>query len=380
MSGHSMRHRHQEAPLRNGYKRLTILCTLLITALSINVTSAAAVSAPIHISGTAGEGVFIRSGPSTANARVGWMPEGASPDYICFAWGQNINGVPIWFNVNYGGVSGYYASFYDDSSYHSNEELTAKYGVPLCGSTPPAPVPSPSPTPSTPSPTPSSPPAGAAPPKPAAVYFNPYPRNHQDGPHLVSDGATIDLPHGGEKDWYGGCKASRRPYQIATEAAAGRPITTLSGWSLGRIGILSFLANATVPELQQANYALLIDPGKLASGGMACDLESGGGDPYVRWLHVNAAAHLVIISGSLSQNENSRGIQEAYFNDMRDGPYPEVISRVLVCNYPIDHQQAFWSSKYWIQHQIGNARDACPRLLVDGRWLDESASWRPINN
>ena len=73
------------------------------------------------------------------------MPEGASPDYNCFVWGQNINGVPIWFNVNYDGVTGYYASFYDDSSYHSNEELTAKYGVPLCGSSPPAPAPAPAP-------------------------------------------------------------------------------------------------------------------------------------------------------------------------------------------------------------------------------------------
>jgi hypothetical protein len=71
------------------------------------------------------------------------MPEGASPDYHCFAWGQNINGVPIWFNVTYGGATGYYASYYDDSSYHSNEELTAKYGVPLCGSAPPAPAPGP---------------------------------------------------------------------------------------------------------------------------------------------------------------------------------------------------------------------------------------------
>lgn len=61
------------------------------------------------------------------------MPEGASPDYDCFVWGQDIGGVPIWFDVAYAGKTGYYASFYDDSSYHSNEELTAKYGVPLCG-------------------------------------------------------------------------------------------------------------------------------------------------------------------------------------------------------------------------------------------------------
>jgi hypothetical protein len=87
------------------------------------------------------------------------MPEGASPDYNCFVWGQNINGVPIWFNVNYNGVTGYYASFYDDGSYQSNEELTAKYGVTLCGSQPPASSPS-APVPSSPG---SDPPPAATP-------------------------------------------------------------------------------------------------------------------------------------------------------------------------------------------------------------------------
>jgi uncharacterized protein YraI len=132
--------------LRKRSATLSALISIVAFAwLLANAANALAISAPIHISGTAGEGVFIRSGPSTANSGVGWMPEGASPDYNCFAWGQNINGVPIWFNVNYGGVTGYYASFYDDSSYHSNEELTAKYGVPLCGSAPPPPSSPPAP-------------------------------------------------------------------------------------------------------------------------------------------------------------------------------------------------------------------------------------------
>ena len=109
--------------------------------LLVSTTSASATSAPIHIANTGGEGVFIRPEPNTSHPAVGWMPEGASPDYHCFVWGQNINGVPIWFNVTYNGVTGYYASYYDDSSYHSNEELTAKYGVPLCGSAAPAPPP-----------------------------------------------------------------------------------------------------------------------------------------------------------------------------------------------------------------------------------------------
>jgi hypothetical protein len=132
--------------------RMGLVSVSALVCLLISATGASAISAPIHIHGTDGEGVFIRPEPNTSQTAIGWMPEGASPDYHCFVWGQNINGVPIWFNVTYNGVTGYYASYYDDSSYHSNEELTAKYGIPLCGSSPP-------PT----SPTPSSPPPAPAP-------------------------------------------------------------------------------------------------------------------------------------------------------------------------------------------------------------------------
>lgn len=133
-------------------------CTGVLFLLAA-ASAALAISAPIHIANTAGEGVFIRLEPNTSQSAIGWMPEGASPDYNCFAWGQSINGVPIWFNVNYNGKTGFYASYYDDSSYHSNDELTAKYGVPLCGQAPPAPA---APPPA-PAPAPSSPPASAAP-------------------------------------------------------------------------------------------------------------------------------------------------------------------------------------------------------------------------
>lgn len=139
---------------------MAVLLAMLAWPL-LMTADAVASSAPIHITGTDGEGVFIRPEPNTSQPAVGWMPEGASPDYHCFVWGQNINGVPIWFNVTYNGVTGYYASYYDDSSYHSNEELTAKYGIPLCGSSPPPP-PASSPPPETAPPPPASTGAGEA--------------------------------------------------------------------------------------------------------------------------------------------------------------------------------------------------------------------------
>jgi uncharacterized protein YraI len=140
-------------------------------ALSLlGASGALAISAPIHIANTGGEGVFIRPEPNTSQPAIGWIPEGASPDYNCFAWGQNVNGVPIWFNVNYNGKTGYYASYYDDSSYHSNEELTAKYGVPLCGSAPPS-TPSAPPT-SSPGADPAPPPSSSPPPSAGGLVFS----------------------------------------------------------------------------------------------------------------------------------------------------------------------------------------------------------------
>lgn len=141
------------AKQRQLHSTLALVVGACVVTLFLGAGRAEAISAPIHIHGTGGEGVFIRPQPNTSQPAIGWMPEGASPDYNCFVWGQNINGVPIWFDVNYNGVTGYYASYYDDSSYRSNAELTAKYGVPLCGSAPP-PAPSPAP-PSSPAPAPS---------------------------------------------------------------------------------------------------------------------------------------------------------------------------------------------------------------------------------
>jgi Putative amidase domain len=118
------------------YRRGTAIyaCFLLVILGSFGLVSrASAMSAPIQISKTGGEGVLLHSEPNGASARLGLIPEGASPDYSCFVWGETVNSVPIWFKVSYSGLTGYYSSAYDNSSYQSNAELTSKYGIPLCG-------------------------------------------------------------------------------------------------------------------------------------------------------------------------------------------------------------------------------------------------------
>jgi hypothetical protein len=109
-----------------------------VPMLLLGGTSAGAISSPLHVTAT----VHIRPTPDTSRPPLGTVPQGASPVLHCFTYGQNINGVHVWFNISWAGHTGYYASFYDDSHYSSEAQLTAKYGIPKCGAPAPAPAPS----------------------------------------------------------------------------------------------------------------------------------------------------------------------------------------------------------------------------------------------
>ncbi len=85
--------------------------------------------APIHTTAN----VNLRNAPNTSGTVLTVIPQGVSPDYNCWTQGQNIGGVDAWFNVNYNGHTGYYTSYYDDSSFSTDSQITSKYGIPQCG-------------------------------------------------------------------------------------------------------------------------------------------------------------------------------------------------------------------------------------------------------
>jgi hypothetical protein len=87
------------------------------------------VGAPIHTTAN----VNLRNAPNTSGTVLTVIPQGVSPDYNCWTQGQNIGGVDAWFNVNYNGHTGYYTSYYDDSSFSTDSQITSKYGIPQCG-------------------------------------------------------------------------------------------------------------------------------------------------------------------------------------------------------------------------------------------------------
>ena len=135
------RRRHRQWSIR-----LTTATCAVATGALVAAAPAGAMSAPIHTT----DWVNIRPGPSTSSGNpLGAIPPGVSPDFNCWAQGQNINGVDVWFNVNYNGRTGFYASYYDDSSYATDYQITPKYGIPQCGhGNPTSPPPPPPPPPS----------------------------------------------------------------------------------------------------------------------------------------------------------------------------------------------------------------------------------------
>jgi hypothetical protein len=311
------------------------------------------------------------------------IPEGFSPDYNCFVWGQNINGVPIWFNVNYAGATGFYASYYDDSSYHSNEELTAKYGVPLCGSAPsPPPVPAPAPASApTPAPSPTGGPGAPSNPgtplieyEPQDIYYSPY----NEGSHELSDRSVVKTVY--EHQFVTNCTSPHPAYNAVLGLANGAPIGTLAGWSKGRIGVMSYLYLANDGQLGQLEYVLLIDPGTY--GELTCDRKLGAGWHLAQWLTKNRSARLVVISTTeVSQQENSKGIQESYFNAIRKQSTTanHLRARVLTCNYAMSHKAAFATAQYWIAHRIGTSTKSCPWLTGSGETYKPQfrVGWHP---
>jgi uncharacterized protein YraI len=114
--------------LRSG---ISLLAVAAASGAMVALTAgpAAAISAPIKTTTS----VNVRPGPSTGSGNpLTVMPAGTSPDFICWKQGQNIGGVDVWFRVTYHGLTGYYASYYDNSSYSTDGQITSKYGIPSC--------------------------------------------------------------------------------------------------------------------------------------------------------------------------------------------------------------------------------------------------------
>ncbi len=69
------------------------------------------------------------------------MPTGTSPTFNCWTTGPVVGYVNVWFSITWSGISGYYASYYDDSHYPTDSDITSIYGIPPSAERPPGPTP-----------------------------------------------------------------------------------------------------------------------------------------------------------------------------------------------------------------------------------------------
>jgi len=235
---------------------------------------------------------------------------------------------------------------------------------------------------------PNVPPCNASTPTVRAVYFSP-----SAGEAAPAGGTTVKTV--AEVQWANPsvlCDTSRAiNYMTLT-------VTTLAGWSLGRLGTIYALARATTAQLKQINYVFMIDPGgynQMAEGCDARNLQVGSltyehaGQILAHWLTVNSSARLVIMAGDVTADPNypvngyaHAGIQSFYFNAIRSAGSSDT-ARTLVCNYHVPgtdvNSNSSLEHSHHIMYQLTSPYIVQPPLTscpaVPG--LQKGASWHP---
>jgi hypothetical protein len=139
--------------------------------------------------------------------------------------------------------------------------------------------------------------------------------------------------------------------------AGGRYVSTLSGFSLGRLGPILLLEEDPI-YASHVDYILMFDPGNL-SNLSGCDKQINSSQILANWLVSSEANRLVIMAGALTQEDGAEGIQDVYFPDIRGR---SIADQVLVCN--MDTNKFGWGHNDVVKNyawMIGqSAPGACP--------------------
>jgi len=271
------------------------------------------------------DGVWFRNSPHSADTdRVTghgvYMNE--QVQLQCYSWGDAVGpyGNTLWYDVTNvtrptnNGVSnsGYLNAHYINDGLAANQ---IDAGVPQCGSSPPPP------------------PAGGA-----SVYYS---GAGDAGWDLASPYASVIMTDNGSHgtaDWSAG-QCSTAWSNRYPDVVGGRRVTTLSGWSLGRLGPIYLLARDQ-SKASNVNYVLMFDPGTYGELAGGCDATVGSSQVLANWLASNASNRLVIMSGALTQAQFSHGIQNVYFPAIRGHA---IAQQVLVCN--VSNNGVGWSHR-----------------------------------
>lgn len=192
----------------------------------------------------------------------------------------------------------------------------------------------------------------------AAAYFSP-------GGASDVPGAPLGVQSIGRTSWSLGVGMPRRASDCISSKAAnavhkrhnGRTVTTLAGWSLGRMGPIYAIGRDRQLR-RQVNFILIYDPGSLGDMTPSCDPIVGTSKILHSWLSENTGNRLMILAGARTKDSGSggshQGIQRVWLSHLRG----EVSRRVTVCNFDrLGHRETLASYAHLMAE---GPRSTCP--------------------
>lgn len=341
--------------MRSSARRWALLVASLTMGLLVSpiaVTTAGASNPTFTVmntSETPPDGVWFRRSPHTSDTdRVTGhgVYRGERVQLRCYAWGDSVGSYAnrLWYRVlnvtrptNAGAEnSGYLNAHYIDDGLAANQ---IDAGVPSCSA------------PTTPD--------------GASVYYSgagdagwdlaqPY------ASYLMSDNGR----HG--PDWSVGSGCSSDWADNYPSVVGGRRVSTLAGWSLGRLGPIYLLAN---PSMRRSiHYILMFDPGSIEEL-RGCDRAVGASARLATWLRENSANQLVIMAGAATAPNRHQSIQDIYFAPSIRG-HSDITDQVLVCN--VENNHVPWSHRDVIKGYAWMINQPPPSRCPSNFW-----GWHP---
>lgn len=339
----------EATPVFRKLSMLAVAVTIAATTTVIVAPAAAAQGPVFTVMNTSEEppdGVYYRSAPdmSTAVRITGFgVFQGERVSEDCYAWGTAVGTYQnrLWYythNVSRTVVGdrsneGWLNAHYINDGVNANE-ITP--GVSLCGGTTPAPPTPPAPTPS---------------PTAISVFMSPYNPTDGKGKYSLYDQSVRTITRDN-----GGCSTNINLVDRVSNANPNTVVTTLSGWSCGRLAVEKYLAQASDEQLRKLDYVLMIDPG--GSELIGSDDTNQAAAAFTRWFGQNSNARMVILAGSRTYAYGS------YFGIIRTWGLGNLTSsHTKVCTYNTSHEVTYFAGQYWIQHKINGG---CPWLNYGG--------------
>lgn len=160
------------------------------------------------------------------------------------------------------------------------------------------------------------------------------------------------------------------------DVIGGRRVTTLAGWSLGRLGPTYAMQHDFARVGASITSIVLYDPGGWDEylGEGSCDRQFDQSELYARWLGLSTGNRLLILAGEITrdaahpdaQGRLHQGIQRGLFGRIRG---TALARQVLICNYDDLGHPAVLSSFADVVRD--GPRSNCPTaagVVLHGQW------------